>query len=42
MIDDSPTDNDSTDNLAKHFQCFLVVFLFYLAIKQYGNNKPNA
>lgn len=42
MVKDSPTDNNRTDNLAKHSQCFFVVFLFYLAIKHNWNNKPNA
>ncbi len=42
MVINSPTNNDSTDNLTSHSQCLLVVFLFDAAIQQNWNNKPNA
>ena len=42
MVINSPTDNEGTDNLTDHSQCFFVVFSFDTAFQQNWNNKPNA
>lgn len=42
IIYNCPYNNNKSDDFASHLHCLLVVFSFYMAIKQNGDNKPNA
>lgn len=42
IVYNCPNNNNDTYDFTSHLKCLLVVFSFYMAIKQDWNNEPNA